>query len=121
MKPILVLVEHSSGAPRRASLEAIGAGLEQRLRPQVERHGLSMSRVGSMLTVFFRSSTPQHFDEVKECDLEAFGRWHRACLDRGVYLPCSQFEAAFLPATLSDAELDRIASAMGEALDAVLS
>jgi glutamate-1-semialdehyde 2,1-aminomutase len=102
-------------------LEAIGAGLEQRLAPHLQRHGLTMARVGSMMTVFFRSELPHHFEQVKECDLGGFGRWHRACLDRGIYLPCSQFEAVFLPATLSDAELDRVASAMGDAFDAVMA
>ena len=52
--------------------------------------------------------------------MAAFGRWHRACLDRGIYLPCSQYEAAFLPLTLSAADLDRLAGAMSEALDSVL-
>ncbi len=102
-------------------LGEIGAGLEQRLAPHVARYGMSMARVGSMLTVFFRATAPQDFEQAKECDLAAFGRWHRACLDRGVYLPCSQFETAFLPATLTNAELDRIASAMGDALDAVMA
>ena len=97
-------------------LEAIGAGLEERLRPHVEEHGLSMTRVGTMLTVFFRTDPPAHFDEVKECDLAAFGRFHRACLDRGVYLPCSQFEAVFLPLGLGQSDLDEIAAAMGAAM-----
>jgi glutamate-1-semialdehyde 2,1-aminomutase len=52
--------------------------------------------------------------------MKAFARWHRACLDRGIYLPCSQYEAAFLPLTLSDADLDRIAAGMSDALDSIL-
>ena len=103
-----------------ARLEEIGAGLEARLQPAIARYGLSLSRVGSMITVFFRDSAPTRVDQVASCDLEAFGKWHRACLDRGVYLPCSQYEAAFLPLTLEDADLERIATAMTEALDEVL-
>ena len=89
-----------------ARLEAIGARFEAGLRDEVEALGLSMTRLGSMLTIFFRAEAPTHFAEVKTCDLAAFGRFHRACLDRGVYLPPSQFEAAFIPATLTDEEVD---------------
>ena len=87
-------------------LEAIGARLEAGLRPVVEALGLSMNRLGSMFTIFFRRTAPTHFDEVKTCDMDAFGRFHRACLDRGVYLPPSQYEAAFLPACLTDDDVD---------------
>ena len=99
-----------------AELDAIGSGMEERLAPHLTEHGLSMSRVGTMFTVFFRDEAPSNFDEVKQCDLDAFGRFHRACLDAGVYLPCSQFEAVFLPLGLSDEDLDEIASAMGRAM-----
>lgn len=89
-----------------ARLEAIGERLEAGLRSEVEAMGLSMTRLGSMFTLFFRAEAPTHFAEVKTCDLAAFGRFHRAALDRGVYMPPSQFEAAFLPATLTDADVD---------------
>ena len=46
-----------------------------------------VTQVGTMLTVFFSESAPQNFDEVSACDHERFGRFHRAMLDRGVYLP----------------------------------
>ena len=97
-------------------LDDIARGLHERLLPHIEEHSLSMSRVGTMLTVFFRSEAPKNFEQVKECDLAAFGRFHRACLDAGVYLPCSQFEAVFLPLGLGQSDLDEIAGAMGAAM-----
>ena len=103
-----------------ARLEALGARLEARLRPEVEKRGQSMSRLGSMFTVFFRSERPTHFDQVKECDLPAFGRFHREAMIRGVYLPPSQFEAAFLPALLRDDQVDTAADALVAALDIAL-
>jgi len=103
-----------------ASLEAHGEALEGILRPAVEALGLSMTRLGSMFTVFFRTTAPTHFAEVKECDIPAFGRFHRACLDRGVYLPPSQFEAAFLPACLSDDDVAFAGAQMVAALRAVV-
>jgi len=99
-------------------LEAIGEAVDRRIRPLVESRGFSMSRVGTMFTIFFRSTPPKNFEEVKECDMERFARFHRACLDRGIYLPCSQYEAAFLPALLGDAEMAHLESAVEGALDA---
>jgi glutamate-1-semialdehyde 2,1-aminomutase len=88
-----------------ARLEALSEAFDAGVRPAVEAAGLSMTRVGSMFTVWFRSTPPQRFSEVAGCDLAAFGRFHRAALDRGLYLPPSQYEAAFLPASWTEAEL----------------
>ena len=97
-------------------LEAIGAALEKALAPAVEYHGASMSRVGSMFTIFFRDTAPVRFNEVQECDLDAFGRFFRAALSGGVYLPPSQYEAAFLSARLSEEEVGRLADGLTSAL-----
>jgi glutamate-1-semialdehyde 2,1-aminomutase len=88
-------------------LEEIGAGLEEGVRGAVEAAGGSMTRVGSMFTIYFRPNAPRSFEEVKDCDLGRFAMFHQQALDKGVYLPPSQFEAAFIPATLTDAELAR--------------
>jgi glutamate-1-semialdehyde 2,1-aminomutase len=66
--------------------------------------------------VFFRGEPPHRFSEVRECDLDAFGRFFRAALNGGVYLPPSQFEAAFLPARLTDEEVARVADGLATAL-----
>lgn len=100
-----------------ARLEAIGAQIDAGLRPTVEAKGLSMSRVGSMFTIFFRPEAPTSFAEVKECDLEAFGRFHGAALSAGVYLPPSQFEAAFVAATMTDEEVSFLIAGLKKALD----
>jgi len=102
-----------------ARLEVIGERIEAGLRPEVEALGLSMTRLGSMFTIFFRSEAPTHFAEVKTCDMAAFGRFHRACLNHGVYLPPSQFEAAFLPACLTDDDIDFAVAGITAALKAV--
>ena len=77
-----------------------------------------MTRVGSMLTIFFREETPTNFTEVSQCDMAAFGRFHRAVLSSGVYLPPSQYEAAFLPAGLTPEEVDHLVNAITSALGA---
>lgn len=99
-----------------ARLEELGDLLEAELRPHLA--GLSMNRVGSMFTVFFRAEAPQDFEQVKQCDMERFGRFHRRALEEGIYLPCSQYEAAFLPLSLSDDEVRSIAASLGRAIRA---
>jgi glutamate-1-semialdehyde 2,1-aminomutase len=103
-----------------ARLETVSARLEAGIRPVVDELGLSMTRLGSMLTIFFRAEVPTHFAEVKCCDLDAFGRFHRACLNRGVYLPPSQFESAFLPACLTDEDIDFAIAGITDALRSVV-
>ena len=95
-------------------LEDLGERLEGALSPHLQ--ACSINRVGSMFTIFFRAEPPKDFEEVKTCDMGRFGRFHRAALDEGIYLPCSQYEAAFLPLSLSDAELDGIARSLGRAI-----
>lgn len=57
---------------------------------------LTTNRVGSMFTWFFTSQPVTDFASASASDLSAFGRFHRAMLEQGVWLPPSQFEAAFV-------------------------
>jgi len=102
---------------RYARLEEIGAQVDAGIRPVVEAKGLSMNRMGAMFTIFFRAEAPTNFEEVKECDMEAFGRFHGAALRAGVYMPPSQYEAAFMSATLSDEEVTLVIGGLIEALE----
>ena len=101
-----------------ARLEAIGAQVDGGLRPAVAAAGASMSRVGSMFTIFFRAEAPRNFAEVHECDMAAFGRFHQRALQAGVYLPPSQYEAAFLAATMTDEEVAWLVRGLKMALEA---
>ncbi|MEM6960924.1 MAG: glutamate-1-semialdehyde 2,1-aminomutase [Myxococcota bacterium] len=56
---------------------------------------VQIQRVGAMLTAFFSPEPVRSWREADRCDRDAFGRWHRSMLERGVYWPPSQFEAAF--------------------------
>jgi glutamate-1-semialdehyde 2,1-aminomutase len=49
-----------------------------------------------MFTWFFQSGQIHNYDDVAKSDIAQFARFHRGMLDGGVYLPPSQFEAAFL-------------------------
>lgn len=85
-----------------AAIEARADRLEEGLR----REGVSVARVGSLLTLFFRDRAPSNFREAKECDTEAFGRFFHHMREAGVLLPPSQFEAWFLSAAHDDAVID---------------
>jgi glutamate-1-semialdehyde 2,1-aminomutase len=67
---------------------------------------MTYNRVGSMFTWFFTPGLVTDWDSASKCDTEAFGRFFRSMLDAGVYLPPSQFEAAFMSAahTAEDVE-----------------
>ncbi|MCK9278042.1 MAG: glutamate-1-semialdehyde 2,1-aminomutase [Methanoculleus sp.] len=76
----------------------------------------SFVRIGSVFKHFFRDSAPRNYREVKECDTEAFGRFWKAMLDAGVFLPPSQFETNFLSAAHTERDIEQIADAYGSCL-----
>ncbi len=76
---------------------------------------LRVQRVGTMLTAFFTDEPVTNWETATRCDTQAFGWWHRALLDHGVYWVPSQFEAAFLSVAHGDAELAVTARALERA------
>jgi glutamate-1-semialdehyde 2,1-aminomutase len=73
-----------------------------------------------LLTVFFSEAPVDGYEAAKACDTEAYGAFCRAMLDRGVFLPPSQFEAWFPSLAHSQAHVDRTVEAVGEVLRKVL-
>lgn len=67
---------------------------------------VTANRVGSMFTWFFTAAPVVDFRSAQASDTETFARFHRAMLDRGVWLPPSQFESAFLGTAHTDSEID---------------
>ncbi|MGZ6143194.1 MAG: glutamate-1-semialdehyde 2,1-aminomutase, partial [Myxococcales bacterium] len=69
-----------------------------RLREECHRAGVAaqVNQAGSMWTCFFTAEEVFDYPTAKKADTARFGRVHRALLERGVYLPPSQFEAGFL-------------------------
>jgi glutamate-1-semialdehyde 2,1-aminomutase len=67
----------------------------------------SVARTGSMFTVFYSVRTPRDFSEVKRTDAATFRRAFNALLKRGVYTPPSAFEASFLSAAHTPADLEK--------------
>jgi glutamate-1-semialdehyde 2,1-aminomutase len=69
------------------------------------------NRVGSMFTWFFAQGPVTDWNSAAKCDTEAFGRFFRAMLDNGIYLPPSQFEAAFLSAAHTERDVQQTIAA----------
>jgi len=67
--------------------------------------------VGSMFTVFFKPSPVDDYGTAKKCDTEAFVRYFVLMLEQGIYLPPSQFEAAFVSLAHSQEDLERTVAA----------
>jgi glutamate-1-semialdehyde 2,1-aminomutase len=68
-----------------------------------------------MFTWFFTRGPVTDWTSASKSDTEAFARFFRAMLDNGVYLPPSQFEAAFLSAAHTEADIRRTISAAKQA------
>ena len=61
---------------------------------------------GTMLGLFFSDSPIRSWEDAKRTDTERFARFHRTMLDRGIYVPPSQFEAWFLSTAHTDVEIE---------------
>ena len=103
-------------------LEEKGRAFEAPIRPILDRYAdrLSYNRVGSLSTIFFRSGGVSSNAEAKEADTATYARYFRGMIERGIYLPPSQFECIFLSMAHTQEDFDRTASAMDEVLREVL-
>lgn len=108
------LYEH----PPYAQLEQLSAKLASGLRAAATDAGVphQLQRVGSMWTLFFTPEPVADYDAAKKCDTASFGRFFWAMMDRGVYLPCSQFEAAFVSTVMTETDIDQTIAAARESL-----
>jgi glutamate-1-semialdehyde 2,1-aminomutase len=98
-------------------LERVALRVAQGIAAAVRAAGLPAvgGAVGSMLGVFFREETPRSFEEAKTSDAKAFARFHRAMLERGVFLAPSAFEAGFVSTVHGDAEVELTLAAARDA------
>jgi len=106
-----------------AKLEATSRTVFEGVAAEAAKAGipLTTNRVGAMGTWFFTADPVTNYDEAAKSDIAAFGRFHRAMLDRGIWLPPSQFEAAFLSTAHGEAETEATIAAAKEAFNAVKS
>jgi glutamate-1-semialdehyde 2,1-aminomutase len=72
---------------------------------------LGSNQAASMWTWFFKSGPVTNYEQAAQSDTAAFARFHRGMLDRGIWLPPSQFEAAFMSYAHTDADIEDTISA----------
>jgi glutamate-1-semialdehyde 2,1-aminomutase len=86
------------------------------LEAGLQHADVTVQRVGSMLTAFFRAAPVRNFEDARASDLERYGAFFRHLLARGVYVAPSQFEALFVSTVHGPGEVDRTIEAAQEFL-----
>lgn len=99
-------------------LEQLGARLEKGLHEAASAAGVAhhVARCGSMMTLFFAAEPVVDWPTASRADTARFARYFWGMLDRGVYLPCSQYEALFVSAAHTEADIGATVAAATEAL-----
>jgi glutamate-1-semialdehyde 2,1-aminomutase len=99
-------------------LDAATAAIADGVARLAAEAGIAMTtnRVGSMFTWFFTDQPVVNFEDAAKSDTARFGRFHRAMMDAGVWLPPSQFEAAFVSTKHGPAEVALLLEAARGAL-----
>ena len=103
--------------PPYARLEELSDRLTRGLATAGKNVPHQLQRVGSMWTLFFAPEPVVDYETAKKSDTARFAKFFWAMMDRGVYLPCSQFEAAFVSAVHTEAMIDETMAAAREALE----
>jgi glutamate-1-semialdehyde 2,1-aminomutase len=99
-----------------AKLEHLAQKLAEGLRQAAHETDVPAVAVATtgLLTLFFAPEPPRDYEEAKACDLDAYAAFCRGMLDRGVYLPPSQFEAWFPSLAHTDAHVEQTLAAARE-------
>ena len=104
--------------PPYAYLEEQTTRLAQAIREAARDAGVpvTVNQVGSMFTVFFTDQPVTDYASAKTSDTARYGRFFWEMIERGVYLPPSQFEAAFIPAAFTPDDFDTVIEAARQSL-----
>jgi len=104
-----------------AALDRQSARLAGGIRDALQSCGLAaqVNSAGSLLTLFFTAEPVRNYSAAKTSDLQRFAAFFTAMLDRGVFLPPSQFEALFVSAAHTEEEIDRTLAACRQSLQEI--
>jgi glutamate-1-semialdehyde 2,1-aminomutase len=107
-----------SGKAIYKKLERLGRTLESEINAHLASIGRAykINRVGSMFTLFFTERDVADYASAKACDTKAFAAFCSSMLDRGIYLPPSQFEAAFLSTAHTERNVEQTLRAFKKSL-----
>jgi glutamate-1-semialdehyde 2,1-aminomutase len=102
-------------------VESATTRLASGLRSVAANLPVQVASVPGLVTVFFSADPVRDFAGAQACDTEAYGRFCRAMLERGVYPPASQFEAWFPSLAHDEVSIDRTIEAAAEAFQQAIS
>ncbi len=105
--------------PPYGKLETLSAQLEDGLREAAESAEIShsLARVGSMITLFFHDTAVDNWSAASQCNTDLYARYFWGMMDRGIYLPCSQYEALFVSAAHTAEDIEQTVAAAQETLN----
>lgn len=78
-----------------------------------------LTRVGSMLTLFFNNTLPTNWETASQSDTNRYAKYFWGLIERGVYMPCSQYEALFVSAAHTEKDIDATVQAAREVLSSL--
>jgi glutamate-1-semialdehyde 2,1-aminomutase len=95
-----------------------GKKLAEGIRAQLVELNLNYTihQIGSMFTLFFTEKEVNNFSDAKTSDLSSYAKYFHGMLERGIYLPPSQFESWFISDAIEDKEIASILKASKETL-----
>jgi glutamate-1-semialdehyde 2,1-aminomutase len=99
-----------------AQLQRLSDRLAKDLQQAAQAAGIqvTLNSCGSMMTVFFSAEPVVDWNSASRCDTKRYARYFWGLIERGVYMPCSQFEAMFLSTAHTDANIDATVAAAKE-------
>ncbi|MGC8594133.1 MAG: glutamate-1-semialdehyde 2,1-aminomutase [Candidatus Kryptoniota bacterium] len=99
-------------------LEKMGEYLEDGIRDNLRKLGLKwqFNRVGSMFTLFFTEAPVYDYDSAMTSDTKKFARYFFEMLNQRIYIPPSQFEAAFISTAHTERDIEKTVEANYNAL-----
>jgi glutamate-1-semialdehyde 2,1-aminomutase len=111
----LRVLERDNPYPRLAALASrLADGVNAAAR--AAGRAVFCAQTASLFTIYFRPEpAPRNLSEVRQADATAFGAFFRAMLDRGFYLPPSQFEVGFVSAAHAEKDIEDFVAAAGNA------
>ena len=112
---------HEHRAQVYSTLEKLSAAVADGVANAAQAAGipLALNRVGSMWTWFFTAGPVTNYEQAAQSDTKRFAAFHRAMMEAGVWLPPSQFEAAFMSTAHSDADIQQTIDAARKAFAAI--
>ncbi|MDA7951368.1 MAG: glutamate-1-semialdehyde 2,1-aminomutase [Pirellulaceae bacterium] len=103
--------------PPYQQLEEAANYLREGLLERAKKEGVecTVGQAGPMLTLFFGATPVQNWEDAAKCNTREYGKFFWKMAERGVYLPCSQYEVWFLSQAHTDDDLAATLEAAGEA------